>query len=89
MRNICKIAFAIAFGLPLASHAGEKENALIAKNTIAYGGASITELNSYGVKEHYLSAAKGQSNSPSLTEIGNSVQVLLVDVKNKKAVYDT
>jgi glyoxylase-like metal-dependent hydrolase (beta-lactamase superfamily II) len=89
MRNICKIAFAISLSLSLASHAGEKENELIAKITKAYGGDAITELNSFSVKEHYLSPTTGQSNSPALTEIGNAVQILLVDVKNKNAVYDT
>jgi glyoxylase-like metal-dependent hydrolase (beta-lactamase superfamily II) len=89
MKNIHKIVFAITIGLPLVSYAGEKEDQLIAKITKAYGGEAITELSSFSVKEHYLSPATGQSNSPLLTEIGNSAQALLVDVKNNKAVYDT
>ena len=89
MKNIPKITIAIAMLLPLSTYAGEPENQLIDKVTQAYGGDAIVKLNSFSVEEHYLSPASGQSNSPSLTEIGKSSQTLLVDIKNKQAAFDT
>lgn len=89
MNNLIKGALSLALSLPIAVCAGEKEDELIAKITAAYGGDAVINLSSFSVEEHFLSPTTGQSNSPSLTEIGNSSQFLLVNVANKKASYDT
>lgn len=83
------ITAVLATTMPLISFAGEKEEALIAKITDAYGGDAIATLSSYKIDERFISPATGQSNSPALTEIGSTAQVLVVDIKNNKAVYDT
>lgn len=78
----------LATTMPMTSVAGDKEDTLIEKITTAYGGDALVNLSSYKIDEKFISPATGQSNSPSLTEIGSTAQVLVVDIKNNKAVYD-
>lgn len=71
------------------SIAGEKEDRLIAKLTLAYGGEALKNLSSYTIVDHFLTPTTGQSHSPSLVEVSRSKQVLTVDIKNNRATYDT
>ncbi len=71
------------------SIAGEKEDQLIEKITQAYGGEALVNLNSYTIVDHFLSPTTGQSHTPSLMEVSTNKQVLSVDIKNNRAVYDT
>ena len=48
------------------SIAGEKEDRLIAKLTLAYGGEALKNLSSYTIVDHFLTPTTGQSHSPSL-----------------------
>ncbi len=73
---------------PTISMAGDAENELIDKVVSAYGGDAILNLENYRIEEYYLSPAVGQSHTPALTEIGKSAQVLTVDIKNNRAVFD-
>lgn len=81
-------ALAIALALPSTAFAGDKETALIAKVIDAYGSA-ITELSSFTVNDEFINVSFGQDHSPSLTELNRSKQILTMDLKNNKAVYDT
>ena len=74
----------LATSLPLLTYAGEEEESLIAKVTAAYGGDALVNLSSYKVEDNFINLAIGQSNSPALTEIAKSSQVLVVDLKNNK-----
>ncbi|MFQ3243598.1 MAG: glyoxylase-like metal-dependent hydrolase (beta-lactamase superfamily II) [Arenicella sp.] len=71
------------------SIAGEKEDKLIEKLSEAYGGEALTSLSSYKIVDHFLAPTSGQSHSPSLMEVSSSKQVLQVDLKNNRAIYDT
>lgn len=75
--------------LPITAFAGEQEDDLIAKITETYGGDALLNISNYRIEDHFLSPTTGQSHTPSLTEIGNSSQVLLVDIENNNAVFDT
>ena len=83
------VTIAFLASSPLLTFAGEKEDELIAKITEAYGGEAIVNLSSYQIQERYLSPSTGQGHSPTLDEIGQSSQVLKVDINNNKAVYDS
>jgi glyoxylase-like metal-dependent hydrolase (beta-lactamase superfamily II) len=71
------------------SIAGEKEDKLIEKLSKAYGGEALTSLSSYKIVDQFLAPTTGQSHSPSLMEVSISRQVLEVDLKNNRAIYDT
>jgi len=65
MKNIITLA-AILLAIPTLILAAEKEDELISKVTAAYGGEALVNLENYRIEELYLSAAIGQSHSPSL-----------------------
>lgn len=71
------------------SFAGEKEDSLIDKLSKAYGGEALTSLSSYKIVDHFLAPTTGQSHTPSLMEVSNIKQILQVDLKNNRAIYDT
>lgn len=75
--------------MPAFSIAGEKEDELIAKVVLAYGGDALINLSNYKVDEKYLSLTVGQGHSPALMEVGRSNQVLHHDIINNKVAYDS
>ena len=87
MKNIITLA-AILLAIPTLILAAEKEDELISKVTAAYGGEALVNLENYRIEEHYLSATIGQSHSPSLNEIGQTSQILIVDIKNNAASFE-
>ena len=89
MKNYVIISLITLLLIPMAAYAGEAEDELIAKVTAAYGGDAVVNLTSYKITEGFIAPASGQSHSPDLTEVGRAKQVLLVDTKNNRAVYDT
>jgi glyoxylase-like metal-dependent hydrolase (beta-lactamase superfamily II) len=83
------VSLLILLTVSSSSIAGEKESKLIDKLSNAYGGEALTSLTSYKIVDHFLAPTTGQSHSPSLMEISSSKQVLHVDLKNNRAIYDT
>lgn len=79
----------MALAVPFTAFAGEKEDALIAKITDAYGGHALINLSNFTVRDEFLNVTFGQGHTPNLRDLGRSRQILTMDVKNKKAVYDT
>lgn len=75
--------------VPFTVIAGEAEDELIAKVTQAYGGDALLNMSNYRIEERYISPTGGQGHRAGLVEIGKSAQVLTVDLKNNKAVYDS
>jgi glyoxylase-like metal-dependent hydrolase (beta-lactamase superfamily II) len=65
--------------------AGEKEDALIAQVTQAYGGEALANLSSYIVDVRFLAPATGQSRTPDLVHLGSTNQFLTVDLNANKA----
>lgn len=89
MKNNLMVLLTLCLCLPGLTFAGEKEDELITKVTEAYGGDLIRELASFRIEDRFIAPATGQSISPDLTEVGSSRQVLVVDIKNNRAVYDS
>lgn len=71
------------------SHAGDKEDALIAKVVSAYGGDALIGLSNVKIEDHFLTLSIGQSHAAGETEIGRTKQVLLLDLKGGKFSSDT
>jgi glyoxylase-like metal-dependent hydrolase (beta-lactamase superfamily II) len=75
--------------LSFAALAGDEENKLIEAMTIAYGGDALVNLKTFQIDDRFISPTTGQSRDPGREEISHTRGVLKVDVKAKKAAYET
>ena len=53
-------AMVFMFILPLTGAAGENEDELIIKITVAYGGEALLNIENYQVSDHYLLPLSGK-----------------------------
>lgn len=83
--TVVSLGFSISFN---SAYAGEQEDALIAKVVAAYGGDAFINLSNIKIEGSYLSPTIGQSHAAGKTEINKSKQVLLLNLKDNKFIFD-
>lgn len=71
-----------------AALAGEKEDALIAKVTTAYGGAKLVNLKSLKIEEEQTTAFPGQGYSSKFVEFTTQKQDIQIDLVGERGSFE-